>query len=472
MDKKIYKLKELIVNFISFGLAIALESLFSFLLIPLYARTFSVEEFGAIDLIQTFIGIVSIFAYLQIETSLQRYYYDYEGGERRKFTFTLISLMIVIALILSCIVVAFSGFISEWLISNKTYHSSIIIVSIQLPFTVLSVLTLIVLRFEKKNKLFFISVLVKSLLLVTFVYVFLVKKETGVNGYFMAQLLAVGIASLFSLLFSLQFISFHFVWKDVKKALKYALPQFPARIGSAFNSYANRFFMVGFLSIYSIGIFSMAQKFGAIMMILYQVFMMAWNQYMFKIINNPNHKFVFKSILKIISPIVFFLAISVGLLTPEIINTFASETYISSAKYIGIIVVSICILITSEIINVGPKITSKTHYMSISFIISFIVNILSLFIFVRHFELPGVLFSMLLTNLVLIGINWYFSEKLYFIGFDLIYYFIVLAPALGLSIVTMYIDITFNIRVSLLFLFCMYYLSFFYFSIKKYKKVS
>ena len=41
-------MKELILNFFSFGLAVSLERFLSFLLIPLYASVFSVTEFGVI----------------------------------------------------------------------------------------------------------------------------------------------------------------------------------------------------------------------------------------------------------------------------------------------------------------------------------------------------------------------------------------------------------------------------------------
>lgn len=47
----------------SYSFAVALERLCSFLLIPLYASTFTVAEFGVIDIVQTTIGVVLIFAF-------------------------------------------------------------------------------------------------------------------------------------------------------------------------------------------------------------------------------------------------------------------------------------------------------------------------------------------------------------------------------------------------------------------------
>lgn len=76
-------MKELLTNFFAYGFAISLDKLLAFLLIPIYASKLSVDEFGVIDLIQTIIGIVSIFAFLQLETSLQRYYFEYEGEKKK-----------------------------------------------------------------------------------------------------------------------------------------------------------------------------------------------------------------------------------------------------------------------------------------------------------------------------------------------------------------------------------------------------
>ena len=81
-------MRGLLINFLSYGLATSLERLLSFLLIPLYTSVFTVTEFGIIDLIQTLLNIISIFALLQMETALQRYYYDFKESERRALIFT------------------------------------------------------------------------------------------------------------------------------------------------------------------------------------------------------------------------------------------------------------------------------------------------------------------------------------------------------------------------------------------------
>lgn len=184
-------MRELILNFFSYSFAVALERLCSFLLIPLYASTFTVAEFGVIDIVQTTIGVVLIFAFLQLETSLQRYYYEYESKERKIFAFTIFSVILLLVLLLVLLVCIYAETLSVLLCENTQYAYAFRIAAIQMPFSALSTLSLILLRFENKVFLFATSVIIKSILLIALMFVFLRFSGMGLQGFFMSQLLAV-----------------------------------------------------------------------------------------------------------------------------------------------------------------------------------------------------------------------------------------------------------------------------------------
>ena len=282
-------MRELILNFFSYSFAVALERLCSFLLIPLYASTFTVAEFGVIDIVQTTIGVVLIFAFLQLETSLQRYYYEYESKERKIFAFTIFSVILLLVLLLVLLVCIYAETLSVLLCENTQYAYAFRIAAIQMPFSALSTLSLILLRFEI-SLLFATSVIIKSILLIALMFVFLRFSGMGLQGFFMSQLLAVFFSSVLSLIFIRKLLAFSFSKTAFLKSLRYAIPQFPARVGVSINSSSNRFFILGYLDTYTLGIFSMALKFGSIMQLFQQTFMMAWNQFLFKILQKENHK--------------------------------------------------------------------------------------------------------------------------------------------------------------------------------------
>lgn len=444
-------MKELVVNFVSFGLAVSLERLMSFLLIPLYADVFSVTEFGIIDLIQTFSGIVIIFCFLQLETALQRFYYEYEGKEKGKFIFSVFFMVLSMAVILGTIVILLSPYISLWMCGTDQYATAFKISAVQIVFSVLSTLTLILLRFEKKNKLFTGVVLGKSLLLVGAVYGFVSVAHCGINGFFWSQLLAISISALSALFLVRNLFVCHFSKPLMKLSLNYALPQFPARIGSTTNAYANRFFILGYLDTYSVGLFSMALKIGSIMQLVHQTFMMAWNQYMFETLKKPNNQQQFVFIFRMLVPVVFFIAICLFLFAEELIVNFASPKFAESAKYVGCITIAISLLIVKEVVDIGPKYKSKTYYLSISFLTALGINLVSLFFFIRCFGLGGVVYSMVLANTSLLVLSWTFSYKLYPIDFPRKIMVASVLPALVLAILMIYVTIPLHFRIALLF---------------------
>ena len=465
-------MRELILNFFSYSFAVALERLCSFLLIPLYASTFTVAEFGVIDIVQTTIGVVLIYAFLQLETSLQRYYYEYESKERKIFAFTIFSVILLLVLLLVLLVCIYAETLSVLLCENTQYAYAFRIAAIQMPFSALSTLSLILLRFENKVFLFATSVIIKSILLIALMFVFLRFSGMGLQGFFMSQLLAVFFSSVLSLIFIRKLLAFSFSKTAFLKSLRYAIPQFPARVGVSINSSSNRFFILGYLDTYTLGIFSMALKFGSIMQLFQQTFMMAWNQFLFKILQKENHKKMIQSMLDLLSPPLFFLVSCITVFSQDLIKVMADDKYLDSSKYVGMLGLSISFLVLTEIVNVGPKIVQKTQYISINFFMSLIVNIVTLFLGVRFFALPGVAFSMFLANAVLCAISLITTEYLYRVDFHWRLLLFTLMPVLALSLYVMLGgDLTLGMKWICVFTLLLLYIPFFMSAYTRYKKI-
>lgn len=459
-------MKELIKNIFAFGLATVIDKFILFLLLPLYARVFTPEEFGIVDLIQVIVGIISIFAYLQLETSLQRYYYTEK--ERGKLVFSILSTILLIAIFLTLTGIIFSESISSLMFSSTIYKNAIIVALLQIPFSVVNAINMIVLRFEKENKKFFISVISRSISLVLLVFILIDKYK--IEGLFYAQLISVIISSIISFVFICKHITFLFSKELITKSFKYAIPQVPARIGSTANAYANRFLINSFLSIFYLGIFSMALRIGSIILLVHGVFMMAWNQFMFKIIEDPNHKKIFSSIFSMAIPLLFLMVSLVTLFSYELIYYVLSPQYIEAYKYTGFIALAYSLLILKEIVDIGPKYKEKTYFLSINFFISVAVNLITLFILVPLIGLLGAVISLALTNLSLLIASWYNSNRLYPINFSIKDLLINTLPLLLLFIFNFSkFSSLLIIKIQLAILISIFYFYTFYSAFKKYR---
>ncbi|MGJ7029769.1 lipopolysaccharide biosynthesis protein [Niabella hirudinis] len=434
-------MRDFLKSFFSFGVATSIEKLLGFILLPVYTRLFTVEHFGIIDLTQVLISTVSILGILQLETSLQRYYYEMEGEAKKKFIGSIFLKVTAISLLLGIILCIASYQISQSLFHSPAYSTLIQIAAIQVPLSNFSILSLIILRYEGKNRLFLFSILLKVATTFIGVYVFLFVFKLGLPGVFYAGTSAMLLSAAFLYYIIRHHLSFTKKLSFYKKSLKYALPQVPARIGSATLSYANRFFIVNYLTIASVGIYSLSLKLASIIQLIYTAFIMAWSPFMFKQFQNPNHKQVFGRALNFAAAILFPVICLVCIFSFEIVKLVSSKPFYEARFYLGGLCLYFAFLIFKEIVDIGPKITEKTKYLTLTFFISIIVNLSSLFLLIKPLQIKGVVYSMVITNLILFFVSWIVSNKLYYINFKMGAFILKLVPTLAVTIFMMYYDL-------------------------------
>ena len=440
-------MKEFIKSFFYFGLAISLENLLGLGLMPFYTRYFSESDYGTIDLIQSIINISIIFGALQLETALQRYYYDYSGIRKKLFISNVLGVVTGLSAIITFVLIVFSNQLSTIFFGDSTNSYILQISAFQILLSNFNMMGMVLLRFEKLNLKFLSIVILKTTTTLLFVLYFIFYLDMGIIGYFYAYVLSSFISTILVIWYIKDFLIFRKNKFFLKKSLIYSLPQFPARIGSVLMSQGNRFFMLHFLSLSAIGLFSVSLKLSSIMQMIYTAFMMAWGPFMFSQLKNKNHKQVFSLSLPVIASVIFFIVCIISLFSTEIFKLIVSEKFFEAHKYMGGLSLYFSLFIIKEIIDIGPKYKEKTKFLSYSFFISLIINFITLYFLTPLMELQGVTLSMIITNIALVAISWIISNNLYHIKFNVGLFAFLLVPVLTICIISMYINFTFITRI-------------------------
>jgi len=433
--------------FLSFGLATSIEKLLGFILLPIYTKYFNATEYGIIDMIGTILQVTCIFGLLQLETSLQRYYYEYNSLKKKLLVSTIYYWISGCSVIIGLIVFFVSPFLSQWLFASDEYAILIKTIAIQLPLTNISMLGLVLLRFEKENIKFLTVIVTKVVTTLLFVYIFVIYLKLGLIGVFIAQVSAIFCSTSLVMFY----VRKQFVYKlssiMSRKNLQYALPQFPARVGSMVLGQANRFFMLGYLSLAAIGIYSVSMKLASSIQLVNTAFIMAWAPFMHAQFKKENNKKLFADVFPIVVGVTFLFVCLISLFSLELVKLLATKEFYSASKYVGGLSLFFSLYIIKETVDIGPKIREKTKYLSLTFILSVIVNMISLFVLIQLLELKGVVLAMMITNLFLVILSWFISNKLYPIPFSIIKFVLMLVPTLIVVILIMYVDISLFIRI-------------------------
>lgn len=457
--------------FLSFGLATSIEKLLGFVILPIYTKYFDATEYGIIDMIGTVLQVACIFGLLQLETSLQRYYYEYDKLKRKLLVSTIYYWIGICSLIIGGIIFFASEFLSQKLFGTSEYGILIKTIAIQLPLTNISMLGLVLLRFEKENLKFLSVIIAKVVSTLLFVYIFVIYLKLGLKGVFIAQVSAIFCSTSLVTFY----VRKQFVLKLSKimshKNLGYALPQFPARVGSMVLGQANRFFMLGYLSLAAIGIYSVSMKLASSIQLVNTAFIMAWAPFMHAQFKKDNNQRVFSNVFPLVVGVTFLCVCLISLFSLEMVKLLATQEFYPAAKYVGGLSLFFSLYIIKEVVDIGPKIKEKTKYLSFTFILSVIVNVVSLFVLIQFFELKGVVIAMIITNLFLVCLSWFISNKLYYIPFSIPKFILLLVPTLCIAIMMMYVEFDIYKRILIAMIVCLVFGIHLWFSYKNVKKI-
>lgn len=459
-------------SFLAFGLATSIEKLIAFLLLPLYTDAFSAAQYGCMDVIQVTIIIITTFSVLQLETSLQRYYYQYKGNLKVVFISTIFNTILACSVLVAVIAVFTYPLYAGWLFKGYQANLPFTIACLQIPFSNIIMLLLLVARFEKASGLFFVAILLKVLLTLGLTYLFLIVYSFGLEGVFAAQFISGVVVTGLLWWKNRDVIKRRFSGRMLRRAWKYAYPQIPARFGSVLSGNVNRYLMVGYLSMAAIGIYSLALKLASVMQLMYTAFILAWTPFIFQQIKKPDHKMIFAGTLSLISCPVFLLVAALSLFAPEILHIVSkAPEYQDAAGLIGGLSLYFSMFIFKEIVDIGPRFKEQTGYISINYFFSLLVNLVLLFLLIKRRGERGVVLSMIVTNIVLLISSWFFSNRLYPIRFKPLRFFVLFVPALCAALFSMYYQYVVQVRIVLFIPLLLFYVGAFVITLKKYRSL-
>jgi len=424
--------KELAKSFLIYGVASGIGKFISLFLVPIYTRMFTPDQYGVIDLISTLIALVSILGMAQLESAVARYYYTVkETTERRLYVSTALWTIVTLSIFWVVIVFFLAGYISELLFKTNQYRSIISTALLIIPFSNIFSFLTVVMRFDKKPVIYAAFVTVQLLSTVGISVWLVVFERTGIAGVFYGQLFGFILGAAAPLFYLRRLLVFTWDRQLLKKYFRYSLPLVPAVAGNWLNAYASRFVMLGYLTLADIGLYTVALKIASVFHLIDAAFRMAWLPFMWENFERPDHRDIYKRIMKIVTIGVFLAIVAFSLFGKEALTLVATSDYVKASPLIGMLAFAIGLTIVVQTIGLGAGITKRTEYNTLIYFTGVGMNVGSLLILVPEMGLIAVPLSFLFSTTVTVALTWLNSEKLYYIGFSKSYF--IMAYALTLA---------------------------------------
>jgi len=416
-------LSKLLKNTLIYTIGNVLTALSAFLLLPIYTKYMSVDDFGVTNSMQTLTGILIIIITLALDRSLGRIYYDYsEEKEKRDFLGTIFFSLLTTGFIFT-IICLFSKNLLNQLFPNISFYP-------YFTYTIIYTFLLLIINFsqmiaqvkQNSKQFMFISLLtvvisaVCNLLLV-------IHYKQGAVGYVKGMMIGAAIMIPLVLIYIHKSINYTFKITKLKIALAFSLPVLPSLLSAWVLNLSDRIFINNYFSKADVGIYSLGYRIASIIVFISAALFMAYNPLFFEIANKKEISDEAKKekLRKINAGIILVIGI-IGLCLLSgadiLLKLFFKREYLASYNYISIFGISFIISQIASLFNLMVYQNKKTQHVAIVIIACASLNVLLNYYFIPYYGVYFAAINNLISTIVNVLCMYFLARRNFFIKTD------------------------------------------------------
>jgi len=337
----------------------------NFLLLPVFTRYLSPEEFGIFGYTTAISLFFSIIGSLRLRSYLMRHYYRCQTEEEQKQLLgTIFSFLFVYNLALLGLFYLFMPPLFLKFHVSVPFDPFVRLALLGKIFEVVGLVSLVFFRIkEQAGRYFVLSVLV-TLLNVGLSLYFVVALNTGILGRYYGQLIAYGVLLVICIFLIKKIAYFSLKKKWIVLALIYVLPLVPAQFFVSLGSIVDRLFIGQYFTLAQLGIYTIAFSIALGIQVVVNGIFRAIEPRIFKMasVGCLDSKVYF--LKQNMSRILVCIGALVIALSPEIIRIMSGPTFLESGKIIPYLAVAVVIKGMSRIPSTYLMALHKTKYES------------------------------------------------------------------------------------------------------------
>ena len=298
------KLRELFSDTLIYGISSVLARFINYLLVPLHTGVFNTAQYGIMGLVYAAIAFLNVLFTFGMESAYLRYA---ENRKQAPHVFKTLQIGLLIFASLLCLLLYL---VMPWLLplmSLSTEMSGIYLIMLGiLWFDTLSIVPMAELRLTRRAWLYATLKTVNVLINITLNFYLILGLGFGIEAVFLANLAASFVMSVLVWFFTADLLKGTFKKEWVKTAFSFGWPFVPSGIGFVINEMLDRFLLNGMNPanaerLYGmgttpedvVGIYNACYKLAVFMLLLVQMYRMAWQPFFMRHAKDGDSKELF-----------------------------------------------------------------------------------------------------------------------------------------------------------------------------------
>lgn len=416
MSKGIFK--HIFSDTLVYGITKYLSVAASIFLTPIYTRLLSKEDFGIMDVFNTWNTMIIAILPLGLYNAILRFYPDVkeQPDEKRK---VLGSILCTLLLTTGLYVIGILLFKNTYfrLFEGTAEQQAVFYYSILIVFLAVFhayFLQLLQVKFQKYK---YLTVTFTNFVVLTFLGFYLVYGlGEGITGFFKASCIALSMSNLIALFYTAGDLHFSFDISRIRKLLTYSVHFVTVFFLFQLSNVIDRFLINSYLDLSQVGVYSVAMRIGNFLQIAIGSFGTAWMPYAMSVKSHESSKELYSKMMELYV-LALSAVIALLLLFRKEIILFFAPAYMDCYDTISWILLFNFVMGLVFVFTLGIQITKKSRFLSIAAVFSIFCNLLISLLLIGRFGINGVAAGSVAGAVVWIGIQHYFSQKYYPVNF-------------------------------------------------------
>ncbi|WP_180997282.1 lipopolysaccharide biosynthesis protein [Campylobacter concisus] len=389
----------------------------SIMLLPIYTKYITAEEYGLFDLIFITSNIVNILLTFEISIAISRFYQSSSDIDRKEYVSTA---FIFILFTYTCFL-TFTLFFSKELTllifngNNFEYFSlaCFVIFTNGIFYFIQGIL-----KWEIKPLPNIITSVVNALCIAT-VAILLLLCGFGLSSLLIAQIFANTVSIILAFYYSRNNYCVLFSFYKFKELIKFSYPFVFSSISVFITNSIDRVAISDLLGLKELGTYGIAYRFASVVSLVMVGFQWAMMPLVSKYYKDYKTKNDISIIFSFFSVCAIFIVCASILFSNDVLFVFATNDFYESANFVPWLVM-VMFFSTMYVFFPGIFLSQKTIYTLIITLIAAVLNTSLNYALIPYYGLYGSVFSTLLSSFFGAYLYGVISSKLYFISYGIV----------------------------------------------------
>ena len=405
---------------VAYGIGGSAVQILNLILLPAFARIFSTEQFGTLDILLTLNALAVMVALMGLNSSV---FFYYQRADAPASGPAVAGNALVTAVAAGC-VVAVLGWIASPFLAQGLFGSSAELTAVRLAFLwvpagLLASMALDLLRLQFRPVAYGWLNLVRAAVAGVAGIVAAGPLGLGVGGLIAAHVGVAALIGVAGLWIARDAWSWRIEPEVISRLLRFGVPLIPAGVALWTVAYVDRFLLIEMRGPAEAGIYAMANRLASALLIVVYAFEAAWWPFAFARANEADIADRAVHVFRVLGLVMLLLAGIAGLFAREALLVLTTPAYLPAFAFVGALAIGVAVNAITQVLSLGVQLAHRTARVSIAAVVGAVVNVAVCAVAIPQIGISGAVIGTLASYAAWFGALLWFAQRAFPIPYQL-----------------------------------------------------